>query len=165
MSENISTIIKYILTYYPHKDELSASRLTKILYLVDWKNSIENGEQLTNSIWYYNHYGPYVEDFMKIAEEDSDIEIKNESNVFGGKKRLLKMKNSCKVKITLKQEEKQLVDFVINATKEKSYADFINLVYSTYPVLISDKYTQIDLVTLACEYKKLKLKSTKVKPI
>jgi hypothetical protein len=158
MSEKIANILKYILASYPNKAELSASRLTKMLYLADWKSAIDKGELLTNSAWYYNHYGPYVNDFIVLAEKDPDIEVVEDVNLFGGKKRVLRLKEGYKPSVRLDEDAKILVDFVISATKSKSYQDFIHLVYSTYPVITSDKYTEIDLVELAKEYNEIKLR-------
>jgi len=155
MKDKTLNILKYILQEYPHKSELSASRVTKIIYLSDWKSSIDNEIQLTDSKWYFNHYGPYVEDFIDIAKNDSDIEIINEKTIFGGRKRLLKLSKSYKGKVQLDERDKSLVNFVINATKSKNYEDFIKLVYSTYPVITNDKYSELDLVRLAEEYKKI----------
>jgi hypothetical protein len=154
MNQTIRNVIKYILWIYPYKSELSASRVTKILYLVDWKCAIERNTQLTDAKWYFNHYGPYVHDFMEIAENDNDIIIKNEETIFGGKKRLICL--SAKFTPTPPGEyEKFLVDFVIEATKSKNYDDFIKLVYSTYPVLTSSKYSKLDLLKCALSYKEV----------
>lgn len=87
MKDKIKNVIKYILREYPYKSELSASRLTKMVYLVDWKSAIMKNRQVTDTHWLFNHYGPYVDDFMDIANKDSDIEIKNETTMFGGKKK------------------------------------------------------------------------------
>ena len=155
MKGKILGILKYILQEYPYKSELSASRVTKILYLSDWKSAIDNGHQLTNSKWYFNHYGPYVEDFIDLAKDDDDIEIVNEQTIFGGRKRLLKLADSYKDKVQLDDDDKNLVDFVINATKSKNYEDFIRLVYSTYPVITNDRYSELDLIKLSKEYEKI----------
>ncbi|MEI6065855.1 MAG: Panacea domain-containing protein [Methylococcaceae bacterium] len=154
MKDKILKILKYILQEYPYKAELSASRVTKILYLADWKSSIDNGRQLTDSTWYFNHYGPYVEDFIELAKEDDDIEVVNEQTMFGGRKRLLKLTDLHKDKVQLDDNDKALVDFVINATKSKNYEEFIKLVYSTYPVITHDRYS-VELVPLAAEYKQI----------
>lgn len=41
-------IILYILKNYPHKNELSNARLTKMIYLIDWRSAFDNGKQITN---------------------------------------------------------------------------------------------------------------------
>jgi len=155
MKSVLSNIIKYILKEYPHKSELSASRLTKMIYLIDWKNSIDNDCQITKTVWHFDHYGPYVDDFVKLAKEDKDITIKNTSTVYGGKKQLFQLSENFGSKVEVTQEQKKIIDFVINATKKKNYEDFIQLVYSTYPVISSDRYSDLDLVTMARKYKEI----------
>ncbi|HHQ4675900.1 SocA family protein [Aeromonas veronii] len=153
MEKVIMNVIKYILQAYPYKDELSASRLTKMLYLTDWKAALELDMQLTNTVWHFHHYGPYVDDFVKMAKQDSDIKVTCTTTVFGGNKQLFKLSGESTQPITLEPQLKEIVDFVINATKDKNYEEFIKLVYSTYPVLSSNKYTDLDLVQKAREYK------------
>ena len=154
MNQTIRNIMKYILWAYPYKNELSASRVTKMLYLVDWKCAIERSAQLTDAKWYFNHYGPYVPDFMEIAENDDDIVIKNDETMFGGKKRLICLSSKF-TPVPLGAYEKSLVDFVIDKTQSKNYDDFIKLVYSTYPVLTSNKYSKLDLIASAQSYKEV----------
>lgn len=153
MEKVIMSVIKYILQAYPYKDELSASRLTKMLYLTDWKAALELDTQLTNTVWHFNHYGPYVDDFVKMAKQDSDIKVTSTTTVFGGSKQLFELSGEGTQPITLEPQLKEIVDFVINATKDKNYEEFIKLVYSTYPVLSSNKYSDLDLVQKAREYK------------
>ncbi|MBV1952280.1 MAG: SocA family protein [Cycloclasticus sp.] len=155
MKSIISSIIKYLLIKYPHKDELSASRLTKMIYLMDWKSAIDNGTQITNAQWHFNHYGPYVDDFVKIAKEDKDISVENTSNFYGGKKQLFKLSSDFSGEVKITPEQKEIANFVIDATKQKTYEDFIKLVYSTYPVLSSNKYSDLDLVNMASQYKEV----------
>jgi hypothetical protein len=153
MENVVLNIIKYILHTYPYKDELSASRLTKMLYLTDWKNAIENDEQLSETTWHFNHYGPYVDDFVNMARKDKEITVTNTTTMFGGNKQLFKLSNESGDQVVLQEKLKEVVDFVINATKDKNYDDFIKLVYSTYPVISSSKYSDLDLVSKAREYK------------
>ncbi|WP_185230709.1 Panacea domain-containing protein [Teredinibacter franksiae] len=155
MKTVISNIIKYLLKEYPHKSELSASRLTKMIYLMDWKSSIDSGHQITNAQWHFDHYGPYVEDFVKLAKEDKDISVENTSNYYGGKKQLFKLKKKFEGSFDLTKEQKDIANFVIDATKKKNYEDFIQLVYSTYPVISNDRYSHLDLVGSAEKYKEL----------
>jgi hypothetical protein len=155
MKAKISNLIKYILKIYPHKSELSASRLTKMLYLADWKNAIENSTQLTDTVWHFNHYGPYVDDFITIAKNDEDIEVKSTNTIFGGRKQQIELKDSFNGEIDISESDKKILDFVIDKTKTKNYEDFIKLVYSTYPVVSSSKYSDFDLVKMASDYKKI----------
>lgn len=152
--ENItSNVMKYLLKEYPHKDELSASRLTKMIYLMDWKSAIDNGSQITNVVWHFDHYGPYDHDVVKIAKEDKYIDIENTSNYYGGIKQLFKLSSEFDGGIEITGVQKKIADFVIFATKDKSYDAFIRLVYSTYPVISSKRCSDLSLVDMAKKYK------------
>ncbi|EPH6097746.1 Panacea domain-containing protein [Vibrio cholerae] len=160
METKISNFIKYLLKNYPYKSELSASRLTKMLYLADWKSAIEESKQLTDAKWHFNHYGPYVDDFIKIAKDDSDIKVYSTQTIFGGGKQQVELRSDFNRDIELEKNEKKILDFVIESTKSKNYEDFIKLVYSTYPVVSSSKYNDLDLVKMAQEYREISEKSS-----
>lgn len=160
METKISNFIKYLLKNYPYKSELSASRLTKMLYLADWKSAIEESKQLTDAKWHFNHYGPYVDDFIKIAKDDSDIKVYSTQTMFGGHKQQVELRSDFNRDIELEKNEKKILDFVIESTKSKNYEDFIKLVYSTYPVVSSSKYNDLDLVKMAQEYREISEKSS-----
>lgn len=155
MKTKISNMIKYLLKNYPYKSELSASRLTKMLYLADWKSAIEQSRQLTDAQWHFNHYGPYVDDFIKIAKDDDDIRVVRTQTMFGGHKQEVRLNDNFDGTVELEEEDKKILDFVISSTKRKNYEDFIKLVYSTYPVVSSSRYSDLDLVTLAKEYESI----------
>lgn len=153
MKTRITNLMKYILKHYPHKADLSTSRLTKMLYLADWKSALENSKQITDVVWHFNHYGPYVDDFMKIARDDENIIVKNTNTIFGGCKQQVELHADLKEDIDILETDKKILDFVIEATKSKNYEDFIRLVYSTYPVVTRSRYSDLDLVKMAVEYK------------
>lgn len=153
MKTKISNLIKYLLKNYPYKSELSASRLTKMLYLADWKSAIEESKQLTDAEWHFNHYGPYVDNFIKIAKDDDDIKVVSTLTMFGGHKQQIELSGDFKDDIVVDESEKRILDFVIQSTKSKNYEDFIKLVYSTYPVVSSSRYSDLDLVKMAEEYR------------
>lgn len=155
MEQVILNLIKYILKEYPNKSDLSASRLTKLMYLADWKNSIEHDSQITDANWHFHHYGPYVDNFIDMAKKDSDIKVRNEMTMFGGRKQQFELLDSHLGDIDISPENKNIIDFVINATKDKNYEEFIKLVYSTFPIVSNDRYSDLDLVELARRYKTL----------
>ena len=160
MKTKTSNLIKYLLKNYPHKSELSASRLTKMLYLSDWKNAIENSKQLTDAEWHFNHCGPYVDNFIKIAKSDNDINVTSAQTVFGGHKQQIELSKNYNGSIDITEPEKKILDFVIESTKRKNYEDFIKLVYSTYPIVSSSRYSDLNLVKMASEYKIILEKSS-----
>ena len=139
MRNKLRDVISYFCENYPHKDELSKARLTKMVYLADWKSAIENDKQLTDIKWVYNHYGPYVNDIAEIAHKDSAFKVTRTRD--------------------LNNREKAVLDHIINTTKTLYWNNFIELVYSTYPIQTVKQFDDLDLPRLAKEYKQIEFKS------
>lgn len=157
--KNLLNLIIYIFKKYPNVDELSKPRLVKLIYLIDWKHSIDYGKQATSINWYFNHYGPYVDTVIELIKSNNEIfEVTSYQNIYGGG-------TSDKIKLTKNEEIEiddsvmQASDFIITNTAHKNWSDFINLVYSTYPVKNNSKYSYLNLVEDAEKFKLEKLKN------
>ncbi|TNE62673.1 MAG: DUF4065 domain-containing protein [Alphaproteobacteria bacterium] len=144
--------VAYILKEYPHKDELSNARVTKLVYLSDWRQSITKGEQITGINWYFDNFGPFVWDVKNTVNDDAEtFSVEHSLNLFGAPKTLFKLKDK-KFEPDLSDEEKASIKHAIEQTKALSWDSFISLVYSTYPIMSSDRYSSLDLPELAKEY-------------
>ncbi len=152
-------IVAYLCDRYPRPKELSNARLTKMVYLADWKSAIERGEQLTDLSWEFAHYGPYVPDVIRMAHSEEDFEVERGETIYGDQKELVRYKAGSDTLQTeypsLEAEEKDLLDFVIRSVEAKSFTEFVKLVYSTYPIVTQERYSKLDLVNLAREYKEV----------
>lgn len=144
-------IVAYVGRNYPYKDELSNARVTKMIYLADWRSAITRGEQLTDLEWEFSHYGPYVGDVKRAAETDSAFEVVPTKNLYGGQKDLIRVADDVDYS-SLTDDQKELLDYVISSSASKNWDDFIKLVYSTYPIVTQDRFSKLDLVELAKEY-------------
>lgn len=145
-------IVKYLYLHYPYHGELSKARVVKMIYLVDWRSCLVCGQQITHIHWYFNHYGPYVSEVIDDIRRDQDFSIKSATNMFGDTKEIIVLKNT-RYKVNLSEDVKVVLDFVIEKTCRLNWTEFINLIYSTYPVVTQPRYTYFDLVKLAKEYK------------
>ncbi len=154
--ENLAEVIYYIFCNYPNPFELSKARVVKMVYLADWKSAIDQGKQITAVEWYYNHYGPYVKEIIEEIKNDNRFEIRETSNSFGEYKELIILKYKTSKNFKLDESTIKILDFVINATSKLYWNDFIDLIYSTYPIVIMPKFSTLDLVKLAKEYNKVK---------
>jgi len=146
-------IVAYVGGNYPYKDELSNARVTKMIYLADWRSAITRGEQLTDLEWEFSHYGPYVKDVKQVAETDSAFEVVPTKNLYGGQKDLIQVADDITYP-SVTEDEKELLDYVISSSASKNWDDFVKLVYSTYPIVTQDRFSSLDLVELAKEYEK-----------
>jgi hypothetical protein len=145
-------VVAYLCAHYPHKDELSKARLTKMVYLADWKSALERNMQMTAIKWQFNYYGPYVDDVVESIREDEAFALYSTRNMYGEPKDLIQLRGKVSYP-SLNDTDKEILDFVIKKTAPKTWNDFIRLVYSTYPILTQPRFSLLDLPVLAQEYK------------
>lgn len=145
-------VVAYLAKHYPHKSELSKARLTKMVYLADWRYSILNDKQVSPIEWVYDHYGPYVDDVINVAHSDPDFTVEKTSTMYGDPKDLISVCSETRFD-SLTPEEYKVLDFVIDTVASKTWNDFIRLVYSTYPIVTQARHTKLNLVKLAKKYK------------
>jgi hypothetical protein len=136
---------------YPNARELSKARVTKMIYLADWRSALTRGRPITDITWTFNHYGPYVSDVVDLARRDPAFEVLLAENFYGSPMELVRLSQDDEPD-TLTAEERQILDHVIEETAKLYWNDFIALVYSTYPVRTQPRYSDLDLVRLAKEY-------------
>lgn len=154
MNNKIDQVLRYIINEYPYPHELSKTRTTKLVYLVDWLMAKKYGKQLTDINWYFDHFGPFVSDVFDAADEDRDISIKRHTSNFGTVKYIVVPKNmDVPLEVNLSPHEIKIIDEVIEETEKLYWNDFIDYVYSTYPISKGKKYGNLDLVKLAEEEK------------
>lgn len=149
---NLKEIMSYFCLNYPYPNELSNARLTKMVYLSDWFSCLVLGKQITHIRWVFNHYGPYVDDIVDVAKRDSLFTISTVQNYYGDNKIIISC-DDLSYKPMISEEVKEILDFVINKTKSMYFNEFIDYVYSTYPISSQSRYVNLDLVYLAKEYK------------
>lgn len=148
MENKLRSIVRYIVKNYPYPDELTKTRITKLVYLIDWENIKKNNKQITDINWYYDHYGPYVSDVLDEADKDDCIRIESTISNFGTLKYIVRAKVDKAELIynNLTDEEVSIIEKVIQDTKAYSWNKFIDYVYSTEPIKESDRYNSLDLI-------------------
>jgi hypothetical protein len=151
---SLHDIMAYFAKNYPHKSELSKARLTKMVYLADWKSALVRQKQMTDISWFFNHFGPYVDDIHATALKSDDFNVVTQRTFFGNLKQLITLKDKP-VEIAVTSEEQEILDHVIAETKGLQWGPFIKLVYSTYPVLTGVKGEPLDLVASAAHYSEI----------
>lgn len=149
---NLPEAIAYIIKKYPHKSELSNARVTKMLYLADWHALINGNEKVTNINWYFDNYGPFVWDVKRAVEESPYLHSIITKNFYGQPKDLFELSDD-EYNPKIDDAAKMSLDHVIKITKSLNWSDFIKLVYSTYPISSSAKYTYLNLPDLARAYR------------
>jgi arsenite-activated ATPase arsA len=147
MENKLKDVLSYIVKNYPYSDDLTKTRTTKLVYLVDWEYIKKYGRQLTSIEWFFDHYGPYVSDVLDEADKDRRISIKKTKSNFGTVKYMVMPKfTKNDIVYSLTADEIEVINDVIEKTKLLSWNQFICYVYDTSPIKNSEKYEKLDLL-------------------
>jgi hypothetical protein len=150
--EKIIDILIYLYRNYPNSNELSFSRVMKLVYLIEWKFAITKFEKLTDITWTLTKYGPYYNNLIKIFEESSNFEFKTKIDDKNNQQIIIKYLKVDK-DLSLKDETKIVIDFAIQHCKDLSWVELTNIVNSTYGIINSNQNEIIDITYLAKKYK------------
>jgi hypothetical protein len=155
MKNKLIDIVFYTLSKFKNKDDASNARVTKIVYLSDWHQALHYNKKFSGIDWYFDNYGPYVKEIKDVVKANSEIFTYIEAtNPFGQPKSKLGIKDR-KIDISLTKEEMKSIDHILNITEDLDWNGFIKLVYSTYPIRTSQRYSGLNLLTKAQEYKSI----------
>lgn len=137
MKDKIYDLISKILSFYESKGEISMQKLAFIIYLCDWKNSMDNENQITNIKWKYidRDFSKNIIDAFEKGQEDK--------NSFSFKSNYTK----------LSKKELETIETISKLSLKLDTDDFIKLVYSTFPMIKKERNIILDLPDLAKEYK------------
>jgi hypothetical protein len=148
----LGEVMGHVCQTYPHKADLSNARLTKMIYLADWRMAITSQRQITTLSWRYNRYGPFLDDVKVEAEKHPErFTIRESKTPTGTVKNVIGIVHEQRTYV-LDDEETKVLDFVIEKTKSLSWGDFIKFVYSTYPIATQPRFSTLNLVALAAKY-------------
>lgn len=165
--KKLAEMIAYFCSKYPYSNELSKARLTKLVYLSDWYSCLFQSEQMSDIDWTFNHHGPYVTDVVDIARDHQDFEVISTRNHYGSHKVVIGYTGDNQFD-KLSSLDIEIMDAIIDTTKKMYFSDFIDFVYSTYPVIANERYSKLNLKKLAQEYlnkKGVEEKSSVTKPV
>lgn len=104
--------------------DLPTGGLTRLLYLADWCAALRLGRQITALRWRLDGFGPAADD-LRLEPSQASVTA----------------------------EERAVLDHVVRTAAGHDEEELERLVYSTYPAIASDRYTELDLVVLAKEYR------------
>lgn len=145
-----NNILHYLVDKYPYPDDLTRLRVTKLIYLIDWKAVQKTGQQLTNITWSLGQYGPTTETIIETVDKDPGLTFLETVSNFGTKKYLLKTTiPDEQLSYNLSCENRHLIDTVINETKDLFWNNFMNHVYQTPPVIQAKSYGVLNLENFA----------------
>ncbi|MBH0092288.1 Panacea domain-containing protein [Pseudoalteromonas sp. SCQQ13] len=149
MSKKLHDLMAFLYSKITHKADLSKARFTKLVYLADWKMSQKHGRTISNIEWLFNHYGPYVDDVVNLARDSSDFNVVVTRNPYGSLKEQIEFVGDIKNYNSIDSDEVQVIEEIVRETDSLYFNDFIDHVYSTFPVKESNRYAVLDLPKMA----------------
>lgn len=148
----LKDILAYLIIHSPVKSALSNARLTKLVYLADWRHAIQRSKQISDIQWVFDNYGPFVWDVKEAAQDNRQLfSIISTENIMGGNKTIIGLQDMSYEPVLTRSEKESLLH-TIRKTSHLNWDAFIRLIYSTYPIINSERYARLDLVRLAREY-------------
>lgn len=150
--KKVADLATFFVQHYPNKMSLSKARVNKLIYLCDWYSAITFQRQITDVVWKFNHFGPYVEEIISDLIRSNKFTVMKTSTFYGNDKEILSLKNAYGSYV-LSADELLVANHVLEQTKSLRFDEFIKLVYSTYPVVTRPKGSILDLVPLAAAYR------------
>jgi hypothetical protein len=131
------------------ENDLTLSRLIQIIYLADWKASIDRSRQITDIKWQMVNGEPKMDD-SSLDQMIDFVEANSKGETLGSLFQNFYEGKFGKTKLI--QAEKSILDFVIEKALVKSSEEFTQLVHSTFPSLTLDETDKVDLPDLAKTY-------------
>ena len=149
MNKKLHDLMAILCTKTFYKTDLSKARLTKLVYLVDWEMSRRYGVTVSGVTWIFNHYGPYVDDVIDLAMRSVDFDIIVTRNAYGSIKEQICFVGDINRCHSLSEREINVAHDVFQKTEVMYFNEFIDYVYSTFPIRENDRYSILDLPRLA----------------
>lgn len=150
--EKVINILDYLYLKYPNSNQLSISRVMKLLYLIEWRYAITKFDKITDIEWLHTEYGPFYTLLRTIFNESSNFHLSIKIDENNKEQIIIKFLNK-KENLTLRDDVKEVVDFVIQHCKDYSWNELNNLVNSTYGIINTPQGQLINIVQLAKIYK------------
>jgi hypothetical protein len=128
--------VRYVREHYCQNDPIGNARLTKILYLADWKSILVREFQITEAVWRFENCGPNAGEVVDTIEEydEKTATMRETDNTH------------------LESEDMKILDFAMDKARGRDWDSLNQLVISTYPILRSDRYKPLDLLKFKHEY-------------
>ena len=134
---------------------LSNSRLTALIYLCDWKYCLINNSPLTNIVWHNENNGPFSWQVIDdIIHERKFFMINKSLGAFISLNTSIKLVDYLnELRLGISEDMFRVMNFVNHQTVSLSKEELSSLVLSTYPIIRSKKFSDLNLKRLAIEYK------------
>lgn len=135
-----------------HPKGIRDEELMWIVYLADWRSTIKSRNRLLQCVWTFGHYGPETEEFEAALEQYSWMFKTSRRRETNGIEFRWIQPEHPEYRVLLEEHEHAAVEHVLSTTSSLDRADLVRLVYSTFPMLSSERFTTLNLEDLADKY-------------
>ena len=140
----LTALLAGICKRYP--GGISRSRLIKTAFLVDWESVRLRGRQLSDAAWRWGESGPTTADVDGVLGRPP-FRLVRGATASGAPYELITLQPGYRPR--LPAEAAHLVERVLGKYGALHAKDFFQVVYSTYPLLVSRPGDRLDLGELA----------------
>lgn len=148
---NLINVIKYICKNLGDDGAIASTRLARVLYLIDWKSSLELRQQLTPISWCAKKGILWASGLTQEVENAEDLTFAELTSNNDEEYKAVKLLSSIE-DVNWNEEGIDFIKDLILSLKNLSHADLYELVYSTYPLMVTPDEQEIDFVRCAEEY-------------
>ena len=132
---------------------MARSTLAKLVYLTDYLYAKKYGKAYTATKWYYDDYGPFVDDVEKAITGVSGVSVESGKNPMGKAATYFSYDGDTP---SIQDEAlKCILDHIVELYESYGYNKFVKYVCNTYPAKKTSKYERIDLNRLVAEEKEV----------
>jgi hypothetical protein len=120
-------------------------------YLADWRSAIARGQQLTGVTWEFNEMGPSSREVLEAIFSGSRFGIVPGRRSEGGQQQVVAVDPQA-VPRSLTSEDKEILTYVVERVAHHDDSGLVRLVYSTFPILCTPRFSKLSLPELAARY-------------
>lgn len=141
-------VAAYLCNRYPHKQELSKARLSKMVYLAELRSAATEGHRLTDRTWILTTQGPYLGDLEELSLQERSFRFVEATSIYGDPMELVTVPDDVGWP-SLTEDDVRVLDQVIKESAAKEWEDLYSFVCATVPPLVQEHGTTLDLGLVA----------------
>ncbi len=122
-----------------------------MVYLADWRHVLKHRKQISSIQWHFDTYGPFVWDVHEAIKDNPAFTTGESAAGSRVLRRTVKLRD-LSIKPTVDDDTRTTLDHVVESTASLSWIEFVRLIYSTYPIVKSARFTDLNLVALGAAY-------------
>jgi hypothetical protein len=139
----------YLSRHMPRDEQLDYDLLEVMLYLADWKSTLEQNAPITELDWYNGAHGPFAPRLRTILHDSMILGLPGEHVVLHVSPRL----SESSAWEDLDKTDIHVLQHVLSTVKRLRGNNLSRLVYSTYPMLSAPSRSTLNLSEIAKDYK------------